>query len=176
MFGAMPLTTFSQNVGIVAQTKVVNRFTILIGASFLVIASFFPPIANFIYTIPDVVIGGTMVILFGSIAVIGMKSISEIGWTDKNILIVAISVCLGFGITIANVTLSDNTLHMSVDVFSKLGVGWLGDLLSNNVLNMFVISIILSWALPDSMHISFLHRKKKEEIKAQEKPKEEVKE
>ena len=176
MFGAMPLTTFSQNVGIVAQTKVVNRFTILIGASFLVIASFFPPIANFIYTIPDVVIGGTMVILFGSIAVIGMKSISEIGWTDKNILIVAISVCLGFGITIANVTLSDNTLHMSVDVFSKLGVGWLGDLLSNNVLNMFVISIILSWALPDSMHISFLHRKKKEEIKTQEKPKEEVKE
>ena len=57
---------------------------------------------------------------------------------------------------------------MSVDVFSKLGVGWLGDLLSNNVLNMFVISIILSWALPDSMHISFLHRNKKVEIKAQE--------
>ena len=93
VFGALPLTTFSQNVGIVAQTKVVNRFTIFIGASFLLLASFFPPIANFIYSIPDVVIGGTMVILFGSIATIGMKSISELGWSDKNILITAISVC-----------------------------------------------------------------------------------
>lgn len=159
-FGALPLTTFSQNVGIVAQTKVVNRFTIFIGSLFLVFASFFPPIANFIYTIPDVVIGGTMVILFGSIAVIGMKSISELGWSDKNIMIVSLSVCLGFGITIANVTLGDGSLAMTTSLFGKLGVQWLGDLLSNNVLNMFVLSIILSWALPDDMHIKLFHRKK----------------
>ena len=159
-FGALPLTTFSQNVGIVAQTKVVNRFTIFLGSCFLVLASFFPPIANFIYSIPDAVIGGTMVILFGSIAVIGMKSISEIGWSDKNIMIVAISVCLGFGLTIATVTLGDGSIAMSTSLFGRLGLGWLGDLLSNNVLNMFVLSIILSWALPDKMHISLFHKKK----------------
>lgn len=164
MFGALPLTTFSQNVGIVAQTKVVNRFTIFIGASFLVVASFFPPIANFIYSIPDAVIGGTMVILFGSIAAIGMKSISELGWTDKNILIVAISMCVGFGLSIATVTLSGGETAMSVSLFSKLGLDWLGDLLSNNVLNMFVVSIILSWAIPDSMHIDLFHKKNKKEI------------
>ena len=158
LFGALPLTTFSQNVGIVAQTKVVNRFTIFIGASFLLIASFFPPIANFIYSIPDVVIGGTMVILFGSIAVIGMKSISEIGWSDKNILITAISVCLGFGITIANVQIGDH-VALSVNLFKIMNIGWLSDLLSNNVLNMFVLSFILSWALPESMHISLFHKK-----------------
>ena len=146
LFGALPLTTFSQNVGIVAQTKVVNRFTIFIGASFLLIASFFPPIANFIYSIPDVVIGGTMVILFGSIAAIGMKTISEIGWTEKNIMITAISVCLGFGITIANVSAGS-----SVSLFKSLGAEWLADLLSNNVLNMFVISFLLSWILPKRM-------------------------
>lgn len=157
-FGALPLTTFSQNVGIVAQTKVVNRFTIFVGAAFLLIASFFPPIANFIYSIPDVVIGGTMVVLFGSIAVVGMKSISELGWSDKNILIVAISVCLGFGITIATVT-TGNGLFTSLTLFNKLGLTWLGDLLSNNVLNMFVVSIILSWVLPDDMT---LFKKKKE--------------
>lgn len=160
-FGALPLTTFSQNVGIIAQTKVVNRFTIFIGSLFLVIASFFPPIANFIYSIPDVVIGGTMVILFGSIAVVGMKSISELGWTDKNIMICAISVCLGFGITIANVTTSTGSIYLSTSLFSSLGIGWLGDLLSNNVLNMFVISIILSWVLPDNMHISIFRKKDK---------------
>lgn len=165
MFGALPLTTFSQNVGIVAQTKVINRFTILIGAMFLVIASFFPPIANFIYSIPDVVIGGTMVILFGSIGAIGMKSIADIGFSDKNILIVAISLCVGFGLSIANVTLADGTVAMTVSLFSKLGLAWLGDLLSNNVLNMFLISLILSWVLPDSMHIKLFHIKKKENSK-----------
>lgn len=160
-FGALPLTTFSQNVGIIAQTKVVNRFTIFIGSLFLVIASFFPPIANFIYSIPDVVIGGTMIILFGSIAVVGMKSISELKWSDKNIMITAISVCLGFGITIANVSASNGNIYLTTSLFSSLGLGWVGDLLSNNVLNMFVISIILSWVLPDNMHISFLKKKDK---------------
>ena len=163
LFGALPLTTFSQNVGIVAQTKVVNRFTIFIGAMFLLIASFFPPIANFIYSIPDVVIGGTMVILFGSIAVIGMKSISEISWTDKNIMITAISVCLGFGITIANVTIGDH-VALSVTLFKSLGVDWLGDLLSNNVLNMFILAFILSWALPEDMHISLFHKKENNQL------------
>ena len=50
---------------------------------------------------------------------------------------------------------------MSVGLFKELGLGWLGDLLSNNVLNMFVISIILSWALPDDMHIDLFHKKNK---------------
>ena len=161
LFGALPSTVYAQNVGIVAQNKVVNRFTIFTGAMLLLIASFFPPVANFIYSIPDVVIGGTMVILFGSIAVIGMQSISEIGWTDKNILITAISICLGFGMTIANVTLNNTDIALSVTLFKATGSQWLSDLLSNNVLNMFVISFILSWVLPESMHVSLFHKKDK---------------
>lgn len=173
MFGALPLTTYSENVGIVAQNKVVNRFTLFVGALFLILASFFPPVANFIYAIPDAVIGGTMVMLFGSIAVIGMKSVSEVGWSDKNIMIVAISVCLGFGLTIAKVTLASGEVRMVTDLFASLdhNVEWLGDLLSNSMLNMFVVSLILSWALPESMHIALFHKKEKEE-KSQE-PKEE---
>ena len=164
LFGALPQTTYAQNVGIVAQNKVVNRFTIFVGAMLLLVASFFPPVANFIYSIPDAVIGGTMITLFGSIAVIGMRSISDIGWNDKNVLITAISVCLGFGITIATVTLNDTgVIALSTDLFKALNVEWLGDLLSNNVLNMFVISFILSWALPESMHLSLFHRKDKKE-------------
>ena len=158
LFGAFPSTIYAQNVGIVSQTKVTNRFTIFLGAAFLVITSFFPPIANFLFTIPDAVIGGSMVILFGSIAIIGMKSISEIGWSDKNITITALSICLGFGMTIATVTVGGGTA-MSLDLFNKLGVGWLEDMLSNNVLNMFVIAFILSWILPEDMHISLFHKK-----------------
>ena len=162
LFGALPLTTFSENVGIVAQTKVINRSTIFVGACFLILAGLFPPIANLILAIPDVVIGGTMVILFGTIVVIGMKAISELGWSDKNIMITAISVCLGFGITIATVSISDTAIATSVSLFDKLGVGWLGDLLSNCVLNMFVIAFILSWIFPEDMHIPLFHKKEKE--------------
>ena len=163
LFGAFPVTIYAQNVGIVAQNKVVNRFSFFIGALLLLIASFFPPVAHFIYSIPDAVIGGTMVILLGTIAVVGMKSISGIGWSDKNILITAISVCLGFGITVANISIGSNDVALSVNVFRKLGLGWISDLLANNVLNMFIISFILSWVLPESMHISLFHRKDKKE-------------
>ena len=159
VFGTFPLITYAQNVGVVAQSKVINRFTIFVGAAFLVVMSFFPPVANLIFAIPDAVIGGAMVILFGSICVIGMKSISEIGWSDKNILITSISVCLGFGLTIANVSLSNGQLVMVTDLFASIGAPWLGDLLSNNVLNMFVIAFILSWVLPESMHIGWFHKK-----------------
>ena len=142
LFGCMPLTTFSQNVGIVSQTKVVNRFTLFLGAVFLVIASFFPPIANFLYTIPNAVLGGVMVMVFGSIAAVGMKMVSENGFTAKTTMIVSIAVCLGFGLTLCT------------DFFSYLksiNLTYLADILSNNVLNMFVIALILSFVIPDNL-------------------------
>lgn len=151
-FGALPLTTFSQNVGIVAQTKVVNRFSIFIGALFMVIISFFPIVANVLYTIPDCVLGGTMVILFGSIAVVGIKMCSEAGFSDKNMLILSISICLGFGLTLV-----DNFFVY----LRSIDLEYLADLLSNNVLNMFIIAFILSWALPDNMDLFSKFKKKK---------------
>lgn len=148
-FGTLPLTTFSQNVGIVAQTKVVNRFTIFIGAVFLIIASCFPVVGNFLCTIPDCVLGGTMVILFGSIVVVGMKMCSEAGFSDKNVLILALSVCLGFGLTLVD----------EFFVFLRnVGLQSVADLFSNNVLNMFLVAFALSWLLPDDMN--FERRKK----------------
>lgn len=143
LFGSMPLTTFAQNVGIVAQTKVINRFTIFIGALILILTSLFPIAANFLYTIPDCVLGGTMVILFGSIVAVGMKMCSEIGFTNKNILIISISTCLGFGITLCD--------SLFTYLYS-INLTYLADLLSNNILNMFIISLILSWVIPESIN------------------------
>lgn len=158
-FGTLPLTTFSQNVGIVAQTKVVNRFTIFVGAVFLLIVSCFPVMGNFLQTIPQCVLGGTMVILFGSIAVVGMQMVSEAGFSSKNVLIVALSVCLGFGLTLVD----------SFFAFLKAAnLQYLADLLSNNVLNMFVIAFVLSWILPDDMNISFKKRKNKDNTEVAE--------
>ncbi len=144
LFGSLPLTTFAQNVGIVTQTKIVNRFTIFIGALILIVTSFFPIAANFLYTIPDCVLGGTMVILFGSIVVVGMKMCSEIGFTNKNILIISVSTCLGFGIT-----LCDNLFTY----LNSINLTYIANLLSNNILNMFIISLILSWIIPENVDI-----------------------
>ena len=140
LFGSLPLTTFSQNVGIVAQTKVVNRFTIFIGALFLVIASLFPPIANLLITIPEPVLGGCMLILFGSIAVIGMQMVAEIGFDSKTILVIAISLTLGFGITLVG------DFYRVLDTF---GFEYLSVIFASPILNMFVISMILSYVIPE---------------------------
>ncbi|MFA5421558.1 MAG: solute carrier family 23 protein [Bacilli bacterium] len=140
LFGSMPLTTFSQNVGIVAQTKVVNRYTIFIGALFLVVASLFPPIANFLITIPEPVLGGCMLILFGSIAVVGMQMVAEIGFDAKTILVLSISLSLGFGITLVT------DFYRVLDSF---GIPYLSVIFASPILNMFLIAMILSYIIPD---------------------------
>lgn len=140
IFGTLPLTTFAQNVSIVAQTKVINKFTIFIGALILIFTSFFPIAANFLFTIPDAVLGGAMVILFGSIVTVGMKLCAQAGFNNKNILIISISTCLGFGITLCDGLFT--YLH-------SINLDYIADLLSNNILNMFIISLILSFIIPE---------------------------
>lgn len=154
MFGSLPLTTFSQNVGIVSQTKMVNRFTIFIGACFLVLCGFFPPLANFLLTIPYCVLGGAILIVFGSIAVTGIKMIVELGFNEKNSMITALSICLGYGITL--VSAFSDRLNAGGEVLQNLYI-----IISNPVLNMFVIALLFAWILPEDMHFSFKKDKQK---------------
>ncbi|MFA5687018.1 MAG: solute carrier family 23 protein [Bacilli bacterium] len=139
MFGSLPLTTFSQNVGIVAQTKVVNRYTIFIGALFLVVASLFPPVASFLLTIPEPVLGGCMIILFGSIAIVGMQMVAEVGFDSRTVLVLAISLTLGFGITLVD------SFYAVLNTFN---FKYLSVIFASPILNMFVLSFILSYLVP----------------------------
>jgi len=143
VFGSLPLTTFSQNVGLVGQTKVVNRFTLSIGAIFLILASLFPPIANFIETIPEPVLGGCMVILFASIVVVGMEMISKLGFTPKNIMVLSISLGLGFGITLIPEFLNGFSGNVGLTI---------KQIISNPVANMFLISLVLTYVLPEKLN------------------------
>ncbi len=162
-FGSFPQTTYAENVGIVAQTKIVNRFTIFCGAAILIVASFFPPIANFIYTIPSCVVGGAMVILFGSIVAIGMKMVAELGWTEKNILIVSLCAGLGFGMSIVGPLVSTSTVingTVASGALVRMNLPYLAGILNNCVINMFVLALILSWVLPDDMTFHNLGKKR----------------
>ncbi|NCA95398.1 MAG: hypothetical protein EOM74_00290 [Methanomicrobia archaeon] len=113
---------------------------IFIGALFLVVASLFPPIANLLITIPEPVLGGCMLILFGSIAIVGMQMVAEIGFDSKTILVLAISLTLGFGITLVS------DFYLVLDSF---GFEYLSVIFASPILNMFVISMILSYVIPD---------------------------
>ena len=137
LFGCNPITSFSQNVGLVAMTKVVNRFTILMGALTLVIASLFPPIGAFFNSLPDAVLGGCTVMMFGSIIFSGVKMIAACGFSDRNMIIVALSFCIGIGVTLVDSQIFDSFPSLISGIFAE-----------NSVAGVFVVALLLSLFLP----------------------------
>lgn len=99
LFGCMPITSFSQNVGLVSMTKVVNRFVIFTGTIIMVLAGLFPAFGALLATLPDAVLGGCTLMMFGTIVLSGMQMIAKCGFTQRNITIVAISLSTGLGFT-----------------------------------------------------------------------------
>lgn len=99
LFGCPPVTSFSQNVGLVAMTKVVNRFTIMTGAAAMILAGLFPPIGNFFASLPQSVLGGCTIMMFGTILTSGMQMIANCGFSQRNITIVAMALSIGIGFT-----------------------------------------------------------------------------
>ncbi len=98
LFGVLPNTSFSQNVGLVGMTKVVNRFAIAMGAGILVLAGLFPKIGAIINIMPQPVLGGAAVFMFASIVISGINLITKEPLTGRNATIVAIALGLGFGL------------------------------------------------------------------------------
>lgn len=91
LFGCMPITSFSQNVGLVAMTKVVNRFAIATGAVIMILAGIFPIFGSVLATLPDAVLGGCTLMMFGNIVISGLQMMGKAGFTQRNITIAALS-------------------------------------------------------------------------------------
>ena len=98
LFGVLPNTSFSQNVGLVTMTKIVNRFALATGAIFLVLCGLFPKLAALISIMPQSVLGGAAVMMFSSIVVSGIQLIMKYQMTPRNITIVSVALGLGYGI------------------------------------------------------------------------------
>ncbi|MDR2492894.1 MAG: hypothetical protein LBD25_05515 [Coriobacteriales bacterium] len=99
IFNALPNTAFGQNSGIVAMTKVVNRWCVAMGAFVLIAAGFFPPIGALFSAMPPCVLGGAVITVFGMIVVNGMKLIALEGLGERSILIICITFGVGFAIS-----------------------------------------------------------------------------
>ncbi len=98
LFGVLPNTSFSQNVGLVAMTKVVNRGALAFGGLFLIFCGLFPKLAALISIMPQSVLGGAAVMMFSSIVISGIQLVTKTPITGRNITIVSVALGLGYGI------------------------------------------------------------------------------
>ena len=97
LFGVLPNTSFSQNVGLVAMTKVVNRFALATGAIFLILCGLIPKLGALVSIMPQSVLGGAAVMMFSSIVVSGIQLITKEKLTPRNLTIVAVALGVGYG-------------------------------------------------------------------------------
>ena len=135
LFGAMPNTSFSQNVGLVALTGVVSRFVVATGAVFLVVAGLAPKLGALIATMPDAVLGGSAIIMFAMVASAGINMLKQVPLTRRNQLIIALSVGLGLGMQLVPDAL------VAFDEQVQL-------LLESGVVPAALIAIVLNLVLP----------------------------
>ena len=143
LFGCPPVTSFSQNVGLVNMTKVVNRFTIATGAGCMLLAGFLPPVGNFFASLPESVLGGCTIMMFGTIMVSGIQMLSRAGFTQRNMTIAALSLSVGIGFTAASeIDLWRIFPEVVQYVYS-----------ANVVAVVFVVSILLNLILPEDMEL-----------------------
>ena len=139
VFGCLPITSFSQNVGLVAMTKVVNRFTIALGALIMILAGVFPVFGVMLATLPDAVLGGCTIMMFGTIVVSGLQMISKCGYSQRNITIAALSLSTGIGFT---------QVPEIFNIFPQLIQNIFAE---NCVAVVFLVAIILNLVLPKNM-------------------------
>lgn len=97
-FGVLPNTSFSQNVGLVSMTKIVNRFALSMGAIFLILCGLCPKLAAIVNIMPQSVLGGAAVMMFASIVVSGISLITKNGVSTRTTTIVSIALGVGYGI------------------------------------------------------------------------------
>ncbi len=106
IFGVLPNTSFSQNVGLVTMTKIVNRYALACGAIFLVLCGLLPKLAAVVSIMPQSVLGGAAVIMFASIVISGIQLITKEPLTSRNMTIVSVALGLGYGLGVNSAVLS----------------------------------------------------------------------
>jgi len=138
LFGGLPNTSFSQNVGLVAMTGVMSRHVVTIGALFLIICGFIPKVGAIINTVPINVLGGGVIVMFGMVCASGVNMLSDVNWTRRNLVIFAISLSIGLGLQLEPSALQ----HLP---------GTAKILMTSGLLPAAALAIILNLILPENL-------------------------
>lgn len=136
LFGCTPITSFSQNVGLATMSKVVNRFAIATGALIMILGGIFPFVGLLLTTIPQAVLGGCTVMMFGSILFAGFGMLARCGFSQRNMVIVSLSLSVGLGFTQATQMFAIFPQIIQT-VFAE-----------NCVAVVFILAVILNLVLP----------------------------
>ncbi|NVK35561.1 MAG: purine permease [Rhodobacteraceae bacterium] len=138
LFGALPNTSFSQNVGLIAMTGVMSRHVVTIGALFLIAAGLVPKVGAIISTVPIEVLGGGVIVMFGMVVAAGVSILADVHWNRRNMMIFAISLSIGLGLQLEPGALQ----HLPAT--AKI-------LLSSGLLPSAFIAVFLNLILPEEL-------------------------
>lgn len=146
VFGGLPNTSFSQNVGLIAMTGVMSRHVVTIGAIFLIICGLVPKIGGVIRTIPIEVLGGGVIVMFGMVVAAGISMLSDVAWNRRNMVIFAVALSIGLGLQLEamdSVPGAANALQHLPDTLRVLG--------ASGILPAAFIAIVLNLVLPTEL-------------------------
>ena len=138
IFGGLPNTSFSQNVGLISITGVMSRHVVTYGAIFLIICGFIPKVGALVSTVPIHVLGGGVIVMFGMVAAAGINMLSEVNWNRRNMVIFAVALSIGLGLQLEPAALQHLPKTMQI-------------LLTSGLLPSAAIAIILNLALPQDL-------------------------
>ena len=136
IFGGLPNTSFSQNVGIVSMTGVMSRGVVTIGAIFLIICGFVPKIGAVVSSMPIEVLGGGVILMFGMVVSAGISMLSTVNWTRRNMMILATSMSVGIGLQ----AVPKSMQHLP---------DTLGMLMTSGLLPVAVLAVVMNLVLPE---------------------------
>jgi NCS2 family nucleobase:cation symporter-2 len=138
IFGGLPNTSFSQNVGLISMTGIMSRHVVTIGALFLILCGCIPLIGAIIRTVPINVLGGGVIVMFGMVAAAGINMLSEVNWNRRNMVILAVSLSVGLGLKLVPEALQHAPQMLKV-------------LLTSGLLPAAALAIALNLLLPEEL-------------------------
>ena len=138
LFGALPNTSFSQNVGLIAMTGVMSRGVVTIGAIFLIVCGLVPKVGAVISSVPIEVLGGGVIVMFGMVVAAGVSMLSDVDWNRRNMVIFAIALSLGLGLQLEPAALQ--YLPSTLQILATSGI-----------LPAAFIAIVLNLVLPTEL-------------------------
>lgn len=138
IFGGLPNTSFSQNVGLIAMTGVMSRHVVTIGALFLILCGLVPKVGAVIRTIPIEVLGGGVIVMFGMVVAAGISMLSDVKWNRRNMVIFAIALSVGLGLQ-----LDPKAVQYLPDTLRIL--------MTSGLLPAALIAIVLNFILPEEL-------------------------
>ena len=136
IFGGLPNTSFSQNVGLIAMTGVMSRHVVTIGAIFLILCGLVPKVGGVIRTVPIEVLGGGVIVMFGMVVAAGISMLSDVDWNRRNMVIFAISLSVGLGLQLEPGAGAASARHAAAF------------LMTSGMLPAALIAIVLNLVLP----------------------------